>query len=1486
MIDTILFLLKVLLLAAPFLLFVLLGNKANLKKHERYRQSLMPFLALVFCIVVGIFLGEITALVISFFDKVPLWLNKFAAIFGGRLAGVGESIRTLADKLAQGVASVNFPLWAGVLVNTAIMLFYIVCKFILTRFLKLFCKDGSRFYEFLTGVVYEKDEGKNAWYVKPHFEQGITFMKSLYISAVVLGIIGVALTAFLFNHGLLASLYYPAFGVILLGEIYFFLNGEHKKKEKSLLEGEGDISDRVSNYTLMRKILRRTFGDKLLSENTTVNHGLTSYRTNDEVLSELEDAEDPMVEAYGKFMRRKVAQGLDLDQNYLMSGLDLLKGKSILFNNPFYYDLIPYIFYSINRTILRHKKVLIVLGSHAIEDNVTKWCREGFATVTHIPTLWNIEVLSEQAQDPDVGIITRSSVHDLKLHEANDSFFSEVELVMLIEPSKLVTTAQIGLNSLVRHCRRDNKRLVFCSADKNCDGIVDSLSHILMTSLEEVSATNRHNGTSSYMCWEVDEDHLQHRLLPNLSRYLGVGTELSFAALKNQVPKATWYGGDAFPVLDMHWIAKQYHYDLLGYASLPTQQSLLDEVFLVSPNLWEASVEDRNYLTVEDESFNMFEVKREFSTRAREQGFINVISSDYLLKDYMSANDSIFNADAKAIPYIVADYADTERNIIYRLCLRLSSYLVSEREIRSELSVVDIPVDEIIPTLWRSICKCSRSVVSTEDGEELRAFRNGREHTFDASVIRSKRVYSYKTGMMEDMYYIDDRIFIDVFMGDLCNAEYISEDEKGERQYLGTELRGHVFQKYLPGQFFTFGGKYYEMQRLSSDGKVVVRRAADHIDGRPQYRQVRNYTLHAAVDSAMMGDDRDLGGIRVVKQYADISVQTPAYWQMKRYHDFNSGKRIAINGVPKREYHNKSILKIDFEGSEGVTPQILNTLALLMNEVFRSLYADNQNMVVAVTAGQAQAPLTYSLQAEEGCTLSENSIYIIEDSQLDIGLLVSVERNLNRIFNIISDYLSWHFDACEESLNPPEPVVPQSPQLSTPEAQGAPKQRKGIMKFFGAIGDFFKKLFRRKPRDEKKKREKEEAKEKRKQEKAEAKQRREEEKERKRREKAQKEPAAQTAEEAAMEELAGAQAGEVTDTPMEELAQEQSDVEMQESDATPEEEEILLSLAPPVEASEAEGTATDCSEANNMTDENVELSFEADGGRTADSDSRYIRKPYHERYYLLYGGTEIPKDLDTQGTRDLLIRLGYTNNFLEQARRGKEDAEKLEKSFDPKRPNTSYCDFCGVELIGTEYEVLSDGRERCVACSRTAVRTEKEFKKIYSDVIRNMKTFYGVSIHEPVHIQMVNAKKLHKRIGKSFVPTGKADGRVLGVAIKDKHGYSILLENGAPRTSAIMTMVHELTHIWQYLNWDAKAIKKLYGKELNLQIYEGMAKWSEIQYAYLINETAVAKREEIITGTREDEYGRGFMAYSAAYPLSYSTVLRGETPFDHPQKPL
>ena len=1549
MIETIIRLAWLLLALLPFLLLALLNMKTNLKRAYRDRQFPMPVLTLIYCGALLIFMDWVGRLILKlielfagFLTSAGIWL---AQIFDGLFSGPGELLQGLGglvDGLLQTVDPAYLLLFVG---NALILLVHILLKRVLISLFQVLFRSGGSLHDLVAECFYEKDEESGCWYVAPHWGQGRTYLKTMYIAALCLSLALVVGSCELYRNELLTAPFYPVFGMLILGEIYFFLDGLDRQQLSSFLTGEADQASSISNYVLLRKVLSRLFGDKLGAENTTVDNGLFAARANDELLQQLEQSDDPKVEAYGKFMRMKVESGLKLDHNYLVSGLELLQERSILFNNPFYYDLIPYIFYPMNRVMLRRRKVLIVLGRHSVEEDVTAWCREGLAAISNIPDMWNIGVLSDEPQNLDVGIVSRSSVHDLALHEANGDFFQEVEFVVLIEPSKLVTTAQIGLNSIVRRCRGEDKPITFCSTDKNCDGLVDALSHILLSSFTEVSATEHHKGVSSYMCWEGDGDHLQHRLLPNLSRYLGVGTELSFAALKNQVPETEWYGGESFPVLDIHWIAKQYYYDLLRYAELPTSQEAMDECFKTTPNLWNARVKENHYLTVEDEGNNMFEMKRLFATRATNQGFVNIISPEYLLKDYMLENDGIFNADPKATPYIVGDYASTQRNIMLRLCLRMSAGQVPEADVAQELMLADMDQGELPDSLWRGIClRCGGGSTRVDKAGDhfLELDCQGKRLTFGVDTIRIKKKYSLEKGRMEKLYSISDPKFISAMLGDLRNAGYIAEDEKGEKHYLGSELRGHVFQKYLPGQFFTFGGKYYEMLRVTSAGQVLVRRAADHITGRPAYRQVRNYYLSNVTDSEAMGDQMDVAGMHIVRQYADIRVETPAYWKLDRYNDFERGSLVTINGVPDRVYHGKQVLRITLPQREGrLTPEICGTVALLFNEVFRTLFADNQPYIAAVMPGQARQPVTYSLQGEGETVLGENCIYIIEDSQLDLGLLVAVQRNLGRIFSILCDYLDWHLEAVELSLNPPPPPPPEEPPPPPEEGEQKPK---GLLRrifgkiggFFRKIGGFFKNLFRRKPKKTGEEPQTEPAPETgdvqgaapppqpetgagaqpppegepvaqaepepEPEPVAEAEPESEPEPVAEAEPEPEPEPVTEAEPEPEPEPVAQAEPESEPEPEIPPAAGEGDEDEEKEEAAPP----VLMSLSagpeapgeigdqspePPspeedgAQTAEESGQAEETQEAEPAGDprEGDQLAFEPDRARTGSGDP-LSRKPYHLRYYLLYGGDQVPEGLDLPGALSYLEELGFGNSELKQARVGRETADRIGRGEPPE--GTRYCDFCGVELVGTEYEVLSDGRERCMTCSRTAVKTEEEFRAIYQSVVENLELFYGAKITAPVRVEMVNAQKLHRRLGKRFVPTGKSDGRVLGVAIRDKKGYTILVENGAPRMQSILTMAHEMIHIWQYLNWDAKAIRKRYGKAMELEVYEGMAKWGEIQYAYLMGEQAVGRREELRTRLRQDEYGRGFLRYVAKYPLSTEIRLTGNTPFTNKDQPL
>ncbi|MBR5277650.1 MAG: cell envelope integrity protein TolA [Clostridia bacterium] len=1047
--SDILFYLKLLVSFLPFALFAFLNTKCNTKKEVRNRQYPMPVLAVVYSLILIIFMDKLSDLSLQLFYKIADlfdWMH---------LSMVGDFLRDLYTSWGTYLLLVLF--------NTFALIAYVFVKRIITLILGRIKVPRKNFIGSVVELFYSYDEQEDRWFIKDHYGQARTFIKAAYYGSCAVSGIALFVSCGLCMKNLISEPFYPAFAVIVVGELAFFIDGLRGDEKKSEFAMQADKSRHVAMYPMLRRPLKALFGDKLSTDGTTVNNGGISGGAVEDILIDLETNGGHIGKNYAAFIRKKTQQGLKPNVDYVRCGYDLANGKSLLFNTPFYDKLNPYVFYAMNRELLTGGKVLIVLGRHSTEEDLYAWCEEGMRQLSNIPDFWKISVLNgDKTHDdelPDIGIISRSGVHKLEIHKNNLMFLRKVSFVVVIEPSRLVTTAQIGLNLLIKCCGSE-RSITFCSVDRNCDGLVDALSHILMTNITEVSATEYPHGMSSYMYWTADSDYLQHRILPGVSRCLGMGTEISAVALKNQVRRTVWYGGDVFPVQDARWIAKQYYYDLLDYAHLPTNQETFDKCFQTSFNMCNEKVSDYSFVTVEDDRNNLFENRRNFATIAEQQGFVNVISSEYMLREYMAENPELFTADAKAIPYITADYARTKRNAILSLCMLMAIDSVEESVLRRQLELLNLDTSNMISALWNEICIIFSDYrrLELESGTPILVAQSndGATVQFEKdTTIAFKRVYSVESGRFESVYAIENESFARIILDDLQNAGYIAEQESKDI-YIGTELKGHVYQKYLPGQFFTLNGKYYEMVSTTADNRILVRRASEHIGGRLFYRQIRNYTIRHLEDSTSMGALRTVNNIGIYYQYADFEVETPGYWKLGAYNDFDKGALVTVNGVPNREYHHKQILKFDFSKfGDAFSDSVRITLTNLINETFVTLFGENQPFISAITPGSYDAPLTYSLNMQDSAEDYSKCIFIVEDSQLDIGLLIAVERNINRVFQIISDYLSWNTWLIEESRKtPPAEEAPVPFSVYDEE-----KPKKGI---FSRIGNWFKGLFKKK----------------------------------------------------------------------------------------------------------------------------------------------------------------------------------------------------------------------------------------------------------------------------------------------------------------------------------------------------------------------------------------------------------------------------------------
>jgi hypothetical protein len=265
------------------------------------------------------------------------------------------------------------------------------------------------------------------------------------------------------------------------------------------------------------------------------------------------------------------------------------------------------------------------------------------------------------------------------------------------------------------------------------------------------------------------------------------------------------------------------------------------------------------------------------------------------------------------------------------------------------------------------------------------------------------------------------------------------------------------------------------------------------------------------------------------------------------------------------------------------------------------------------------------------------------------------------------------------------------------------------------------------------------------------------------------------------------------------------------------------------------------------------------------------------RNFLEFGGVEHAAAVDASGALAFLQDAGFADGVLAQARAGVRS--RRDSAFEFEAIGVNYCDFCFAQLMGGEYDRLEDGRERCIRCSRTVVRTREDFVDLFTSTRRLFELAFEMTIDVAMQVHMVSAREIARRSGETFVATSGVDPRVLGFATRSDEGFALNIENGAPALAAMTTIVHELTHIWQFSTWAPGMIEQRYGDQRRLIVAEGMASWAQVQYLLCVKEFEYAERQEALLAMRDDEYGIGFQMFCERYPLSEAGVVGRETPF-------
>lgn len=1398
------------------LLAVALLRIVNLPVEYRGRQILAVYLSPVLS-VLGI------AAAYRQFDRIS-WI----------VAAVNEAVSEILPAESGAQCAEKVFAW-----NVLIVLAYLIIKLILCPIMNIIWADRANM-ELTCDTWYKYDEDNNAWFLRLRCHNVRAFFLEMSWGVALICAVILILNNVFWRDTATCLKVFPVAALIVVTELYNFFSGFTKPEYLRTVDGEDIRASRLGAYYRLRKIYEELFPSAVLVSHTGNEYAGKAGAT--EQLARYQESEDHIERIVGEyFSHLKKKDGL-FDVDLVSMTNTLLHGQSAVVFHPFYRDLGEYLLLPFVHSLVYNKKCLIIIGRKSLCGDVMDWAEEQLRNYSRTRSLWRVRELSLHEPDCEVGVLSFSQIYDSAVLNANATFFQEVGFVLMIEPSKMMTTSQIGLSIIMEKVDQANYP-TFCICDHDIDGMIDTMSHVLKTSITNVVAAPVPRCVYTAMGWDAAGSFKRHKLFDKQTHYLGNGVELAAVALRHQIMHVTWYSAEKVPVRDIRWIAGQYYPQICRYAHLQNQQRSIDERITFSSNLWGSAVKREEFVIAEDEFCNLFAAMRAYLSRGELQSFVNVISESYLLRDYMRYNRQLFMSDPKAVPAVAPHYAKTERNIVLKLILMMACAPVSEDYVRHELNILGFEIDDVYQTFSNLVSFYTfvdDMIITVQNEQEL------------SSDLTSARVLKYS---------IARGIFDEHFAKTLKNAYFVVEDEAFEKKYIDARLFEHITQIVMPRQLITYDGKLYRVHKMSPSIGCVLHRAADAYTNRYYYKQLRSYRFEEGADIVRT---RKVMDIEVATDRRAFSVKTTGYLSLTENHDLRSARIIDLSEDPDiavfdRSYKNKNVLRIMLPDTDV---RIRFTICMLLSEMFRTVFPDAWPYLAVLSSRpeDIEGMLDKFIYRIEGA-IDEEVIYVVEDSDLDLGLLEAVDNNLMRFFEIMADYLDWHFEKMRES-------PAKDPVLS--EIEALPEDEKRRISFFSRIAKRIMRLFGVsdeaelfKPKSEK------------------------------------KQPEAEST--PANEEQGGADGETGGDSPFEETTEEARPntdqlVETASGDDMPPEafktndnadEGAVQAEAQPEEQN---GTFEQCSDegespasAGVAQEEQIVLHTEgqdlfAVDGVPDDLDILMPIKPsrYQKECFLKFGFDEIDARLSIEEVGSYLKVRGWSNNDLTKARRR---TEPEESAFDQNAEN--HCDFCGAPLTGISYERLSDGRTRCNDCSTTAINEVARFRELFRSTEMMMENTFSIKISVSIAIKTSDARTIARQAGRIFVPSTKVAARVLGFAQYKGGRYSLFIENGSPRLAAIDTITHEMTHIWQYLNWDKRAIAHIYAQRNPFLtntardlVYEGMAMWASVQLLYAMGETHYARQQEKLVEARRDIYGLGFCLYRDRYDL----VRNGETP--------
>lgn len=971
-------------------------TRANRPRSHRHRQLWAPVLAFL-----------LTAAILYAMWKVGAPLGQQWA----RLTAEADAaLRRAGIRIRAGAA-------ISLAVNVFLLTFWLLFKRVVNAVLRLLERWLRGFGQF------------PAYYAHP--EQGVVLKPEWIYPGMLFRAAGWAVgggfllltvvSALVTDIPFIALPHFPALALILLLETGWYLDGEPAVEHAGTVGGRGVATRRGGDYTALWEEYQRIWPEHVLAASAEVRLAPTPAAA--VARPRLPDEGDETQQAVTGAWHDLVAAGHPLSDAHYHVLEQLWRGRDVLLTEADYAGVAPVLFAFLHRVLVDGHTVLILLPSGRRADpdageEVEGWMREGLHGASGGGAAWSLagfDAFQQRSAVPDVLVAAPEEL--LGRGVTQDAWFQRLHAIVILEGARTVFEAPLRTDALMRvlRHRRAGLQQVVLSGDRTA--LESALRDNLAGNPGEHRPPRPAPEDAFAIVWSLEalpdasDARFQDRvLLGSAGAELGAEAVLALPAWRDHVLPIHLVDQEGLPWAEYVEELENHRAGLMHPVPASAIAGTAHETVRVPALPHLLPRRERAFVLARDRDHNLVTALRTWLPLGSESAFVHVVSPPYLLRDYLAANLEYF-AQAPLLA-LSPRIADSRLVVALTLLERLTTGALTEHEVLSEVRAV-LPgaahVEESLARLFREVLGI--------DPVELNLL----------AIQRHTRYDERQDAFVEELAY---RLSPEIREYDaLAWLRRYRIVDRGEH-LLGWIEQDRLYQTYLPGQVHAFRGKPFKVEWVDAETGIVW---VDHDSGDEYavYRPARTVELESvrASEQRAHHERRTAGAweIDATLCRGAFRVRTHGYYAFGRDLRLGAGGGVfeALEQVPEREYAEGRMLRLRFIPRGALKAEgrdrLADTLAVLFQEGFRTLYPETHPFLLACAPGSAERwaaddvrALMPLMGADPAPPAAEGEkagapivLYFVEDAHAPLGLVLSLFDRRAEVMALLEDYLAW-----------------------------------------------------------------------------------------------------------------------------------------------------------------------------------------------------------------------------------------------------------------------------------------------------------------------------------------------------------------------------------------------------------------------------------------------------------------------------------------------